>query len=1177
MYKFYYTNGYGVTNCIRKSITGLWQNAWCPNIRKWFMRINLTCLILLIAFMQAALAANAQKISLSKKNAPLTEVFKELRKQSGYDFLINKDQIKMSRPVTIQVNGTELIDVLDKCFKGQPFTYRVEDKMIVVVDKRPEQTKVEFLQIEVKGRIVGENGQPLVGASVKVKGMNRATKTNEKGEFYLADVDENAILVISYLGYVSKEVAAAATTMESIILTIATGKLEEVVVVSTGYQTIPKERATGAFTQIDTKTLNRNVGVNIIDRLDGVTSGVLINRGLPAANSSKVSVRGRSTIFANAEPLIILDGFPYEGTVEQINPADVSSITILKDAAAASIWGTRASNGVIVITMKEGKRNQKLAIGISSTLTISDIPNLKHKPQLSSSDYIGLEQFLFRNGYYDDNLTNGHSPISFAVEIMNKTKNGEITSADSLKQINELKGNDVRSDIAKYIYRPKIYQQYHLNLAGGSENTRYYLSAGYDKNLENLITNSYDRLTLNAKNNFSFLKDRLEISSDINFTSSNTKSKYDAYSPKTPYERLKGVDGTILSVLGNLRQTYVDTAGNGKLLDWNYRPLEELTPNQHDHRIQYKIKVGVNYRILAGLDLSSNYQYLNERGGNKRDFQQSDYYARNIINQYTSILGNDVTRIVPLGNIQNNDDESTVSKFLRLQLNYKKLIGENHEINALAGYEGSDSRSNINNQFLYGYNPQTLTNANNQINPLIYYPYYYSADFSNQIPTAPTFFQFTNITQSYYTNISYTYKNKYTLSGSARKDESNLFGVNSNQKGVPLWSTGLAWTLNKESFYDVDWLPSLKIRVTYGYNGNVDKTVSGYLTVVNYGFLNEWGNNYSTISNPPNPYLRWEKVKTWNLGLDYSSKNNRISGSIDFYQKNAIDLIGNNPISFQSGVTQFKGNGANLLTKGIDAVINSRNLVGDFQWKTSFLLNYNTDKVTKYDIKQTSNVAIISNNYANPLIGFPYYSIFSFPSAGLDASGSPQGYLNGAISKTYSLITGTLDASQIKYHGSATPKYFGSLINSFGYKNFELSFNLTYKFDYYFRRSQVFSGSLYTYLMADYDKRWQKPGDELTTKIPGLVFPQNDARNTFFNYSEDLVERGDHIRLQDIRFSYQLNVKKLSKTPFKNTSFFIYSQNLGIIWRKNKVNIDPDYLSSFPQPFSCSLGINLYL
>jgi type II secretory pathway component GspD/PulD (secretin) len=185
MYKFYYTNGYGVTSYIRKSTTSLWQIAWNTSIRKWLMRINLTCLMLLIAFMQVSLAANAQKISLSKKNAPLTEIFKEVRKQSGYDFVINKDQIKIAKPVTISVSGDDLVNVLNKCFDGQPFTYSMEDKMIIVINKKLEQVTAITPLMDVKGRLVDENGNALVGASIVIKGSERKTVTNENGDFFL--------------------------------------------------------------------------------------------------------------------------------------------------------------------------------------------------------------------------------------------------------------------------------------------------------------------------------------------------------------------------------------------------------------------------------------------------------------------------------------------------------------------------------------------------------------------------------------------------------------------------------------------------------------------------------------------------------------------------------------------------------------------------------------------------------------------------------------------------------------------------------------------------------------------------------------------------------------------------------------------------------------------------------
>lgn len=246
MYKIYYTNGYGVISYIRKSISNLWQIAWNPNIKKWLMRINLTCSMLLIAFMKVSLAANAQKISLSKNNAPLTEIFKDLRKQSGYDFVINKDQIKIAKPVNILVNGDDLISVLNKCFEVQPFTYSMEDKMIIVVNKKAEQVKISAPPIDVKGRLVDENGMPLVGASVGIKGTNRKAVTDDKGAFHFSNVDEKAILVISFLGFEEKELKVE-PDLGNISMIVSTGKLDEVNVVSTGYQRLKQGASTGSF------------------------------------------------------------------------------------------------------------------------------------------------------------------------------------------------------------------------------------------------------------------------------------------------------------------------------------------------------------------------------------------------------------------------------------------------------------------------------------------------------------------------------------------------------------------------------------------------------------------------------------------------------------------------------------------------------------------------------------------------------------------------------------------------------------------------------------------------------------------------------------------------------------------------------------------------------------------
>ena len=1028
------------------------------------------------------------------------------------------------------------------------------------------------------------DGRPISGANIKVSPFGALAVSDTLGKYRIRVAGARGTLVVSFTGFQRRELAfdAGNALVLNVALQPADNVLSEVAIVSTGYQQLPRERATGAFTSVDTRTLNRSVGINVLDRLEGLASGLLLNRGLTSAsgNNPKFSVRGRSTLFASAEPLIVLDGFPYPGTLEQINPTDIRSIDLLKDAAAASIWGSRSGNGVIVITTKQGRRDQPLKVELNSSLTVSGKPDQFYLPQLSSAEYIGLEQFLFDKGYYDYDLSTGYLPVSAAVEVFSLRAQGKISSADSAARIAALGAADVRRDIDRYLSRRKVYQQYQLGLSGGSAQHHYYLSGGLDRNLENPVGDSYRRLSLNASNTYALLKDRLELSAAVNFSSAQTSSNASPYQPFSPYDRLAAEDGRALPVVFSqgtgIRLAYADTAGGGRLLDWHYRPLEEQRANNFLRNDQYRIQAGLRYQIFSGLSLTANYQYLNEKSVNTLDNDLERYATRNLINTYSALSGGTLIRAVPLGSVLSRGSNELVSKVARFQLNYNGRFGRDHELNAIAGLEGSDTRGTSSGQTFYGYDPETMANGNAGIDPMTFYPWYQEPYASGQIPTAPSMYGLTDIAQSFYGNAAYTYLGRYTLSASARRDESNLFGVKTNQKGVPLWSAGLAWQVSKEGFYPLGFLPVLKLRATYGYNGNVDKSVSGLLAVTSSAQLNEWGSAIARITRPANPALRWEKVKTWNLGLDFSALADRLGGSLDVYRKNAVDLIGNSPVAYQTGVDQFRGNSADLQTSGMDLLLNSRNLAGRLQWNTTFLLSYNADKVTGYKIKQSSNLNIVSGNYNNPLQGYPYTAIFSFPSAGLDGTGYPQGYLGGAVSKDYAKIRSILDPAQLSYHGPATPRYFGSLINTWSYLGFELSLNVTYKLDYVFRRLFVFNGNISDtrYQLSGYDQRWQQPGDELHTRIPVLSYPANTARNSFFQYSSDLVEKADHIRLQDIRLAYSLNERYLKW--FKSASIFLYARNLGILWKATDQPLDPDYGSSMiPQPLSLALGLNL--
>ncbi|MDR6783298.1 TonB-linked SusC/RagA family outer membrane protein [Pedobacter africanus] len=1187
MYKFYYTIGYGITSHVRKSITSLWQIAWNPNIRKWFMRINLTCLILLMAFLQITLAANAQKISLSKKNAPLTEVFKELKKQSGYGFMINKERIKLAKPVTITVNGEELIDVLDKCFKDQPFTYRVEDKMIIVVDKKPEQPRIGLLDIDVKGRILDENGQPLAGANVRVKDGSKSTLTDDKGNFSIKGINEKAVLEISYLGYKTKEVSAK-PDLGILVMVINTGDLDEVSVVASGYQSIPKERATGSFSKVDNATFNRQVSTDVISRLKGIAPSILFDE---RSGSPKLTIRGQATIFGNDQPLIVVDNFPYEGDINNINPNDIEDIDILKDAAAASIWGVRAGNGVIVIKTKRGRANQPMSIGITSNVTIGEKPDLWYNPIIASTDFIDIEKMLFDKGYYNTIISNtaANRPYSPVVEILNNQKNGLIMAQQANAQIDALRGYDLRNDMEKYLYQTTVKQQYALNLSGGTDKNSYYFSSGFDKNRNSEIGNSFDRISLNSNQVFRPIKN-LELSIGLNYnqnsqSTSNVVSMLNNMGQEMmyPYARLVDDNGNPAVVIKDHSTVLKQKALNAGLLNWDFVPLDEL--NYQDNKVkqsEMRLNTAFKYTIIPSLSAEVRFQYENQTGKSRNLYDQDSYFTRNQTNLYTTFSSGVMKRNIPLGGILDNTNTELNALNGRLQLNYDKKWNK-HQVNAIAGFEARQNKTNGVSSRLYGFDPNVGSSI---IVDYISQFEQYGKGYTNLISQNNDYSETLDRIRSYYVNGAYNYDLRYVLSASARVDQSNLFGVNTNQKSVPLWSVGGKWNIDKENFYNFRWLQTLSFRSTFGYSGNVDRRVTAYTTArLTSNSINQLPAAY--LVNPPNKNLSWEKNAMWNIGIDFTLKGSKLSGSVEYFSRKGTDLIGNGPIDPTTGFTSYRGNLANMKGKGLDVELNSINIQSkNFKWLTTAIFSYAKDEIIKYQRIVDISSFVRINDYSigrtptgySPVVGRPLFGIYSYPWAGLNPNtGQAQGFLNGQASTEYSQITTALSqdpANNLVYNGNALAPYFGALRNTFGYKQLELSFNITYRFGYYFRRYSFINSGLQSYSVhGDYYNRWQNPGDELKTDIPALIYPANNLADNYYQFSEALVNKGDHIRLQDISLSFNLNSDFLKKLNLRNFKLFAYANNIGILWRANKVGLDPDF--SIMKPIrTLALGLN---
>ncbi|PTT02406.1 hypothetical protein DBR11_04810 [Pedobacter sp. HMWF019] len=612
------------------------------------------------------------------------------------------------------------------------------------------------------------------------------------------------------------------------------------------------------------------------------------------------------------------------------------------------------------------------------------------------------------------------------------------------------------------------------------------------------------------------------------------------------------------------------------LLDWSYKPLDEI--NLADNKTKIKdllLKFGIKYKVISNLNIQLNYQNEQQVISMYDLHNSATYYARDLINKFSSFnpTNNSITYNFPKGGILEQNNYEWQAHNFRVQANYDQTFNKN-TITAIAGAEVRQLETTGTNQISYGYNDQFGT-YNNTLNYQTSYPTNPSG--SDLLPGSSGGITGTlNRYVSYYANAAYDYDQRYSINLSARKDGANLFGAKTNDKITPLWSSGIRWNINKESFYTFNWLPILSLRATYGYNGNTYEYGTAYLTGV-YSSSLVTGAPIIENTKAPNPQLRWEKVRNINFALEFSSKKNAISGTIELYKKNGQDLVQPTSLAPQTGFTTYQANTASTETKGIDITLQSQILNRKFKWQTIFTLTSLNDKVVKYDAPRTSS----SIYTPGAVSGKSLYALFSYKWAGLNPqNGNPRGYLGGKISEDYMSIINNFNPDSLKYNGSLIPTVFGSFRNELSFDRFNLSINIIYRLGYVFRRT---SSSLnYTSIIQngqnkDFTQRWQKPGDELSTSVPSLVYPSDFYRNSFYQYSEVLIESGNHIRLQDVRLAFEIPSKSLKKLNLSRLNIFGYANNIGIIWRKNKFGIDPNAAGQggiTPPQFSLSFGIN---
>lgn len=1046
---------------------------------------------------------------------------------------------------------------------------------------------------QIRGRVYSnETSVPVVGATVQLLRSGHSAITDQQGDFYILNVGSPDTLRVTFIGYEPFQIPVDEKKDKPIVIYLQglDGAIEEIEILSTGFYQLPKERATGSFSHVNNELLNRSMGSNILQRLDGVVSGLqfVSPNGTDAAD---IRVRGLATINSDASPLVILDNFPYEGDINAINPHDIESVTVLKDAAAASIWGARAGNGVIVLTSKKGVEG-RANYTVNTSAMLGDKPNLMTSRNWLPSDVVmDIEREKYElGGFYTP--TNRQTAFPAYVEMLIARDNGSLEEAEFRRQEETLRNADIREDAMKYLYRQSLLQQYALNMNGASSKNSYLFSTTYDRNRSYIVGNEDNRLGIRLQNSYK-PRENLEITAGVWFIDRNKKDNgltlADLSSSSldvllSPYSRLVDEEGNPMAIIKSYRQAYTDQMQANGFLDWNYRPLDEMRYADNSNRDQeYRVNGILNYRPISGMNVQGSYQFIQSDGERSILYHKDSYYVRDVVNQFRQADG---SLVIPHEAILHHSASTRAHTHSgRLQLDYEKDLSQFGDIVLLAGGEIREFVQNTYPGYrLYNYNEDLLI-GNMQYN----YNQRYAVN-----PTGTALIPRPSVTRrrfidrylSYYGNLNYRFKERYMLSSSMRWDGSNLFGVKANQKGVPLWSIGGSWMLSEEGFYSVNWAPYLKVRTTFGSSGNVNKTVSAYPTIFYNSFDEQTGLLPALVRSVGNPSLQWEKVEVLNTAIDFGLFNGRITGNVEFYVKNAKNLIGAGFLPPNTGVIlggsaerSNQVNYANLQTKGWDVELTSINIKGQFEWKSILLASHAKNKITNYFAQENRPLQEFFRTPSSPIVGRSRDVLHAIPWYGLSPeTGEMLMYLGGEQYTDYQTYYNSLSQDDLINMGVMVPPLFGSLRNNFSYKGIDVSIMLTWKGGHVFRRSSMAPGA-WRYASAyhqDYLERWQKPGDELRTNVPAKLWDVHDNSTGVYHHAEVLVENAGHIRVQDLNFSYRLPGNRLTQIGVKSARIYGYCRNLGILWKANRLNIDPDYHNAeFVAPRTMALGLQL--
>jgi len=1166
----------------------------------------------------------AQQVQLNFKNADVKEVITSLSDHYGYEFVFDGNLLKSARPISVNLKRSSVADALSILFKDQPFSYRLENKRIILYRKVASTNSQP-----VRGKVIDSLGNTIPGVSIHNLQDNSQTMSSGDGDFELSVANPADIqLSFSHVSFQEKVMRFSPDQIARpvrVMLSAKESMLNEIMI--TGYQRISKERSPGAYTTVNNDQLNKQINVDLVSALEGQVAGLtyIKNPTRSAADSPVLRGIGTYSNQVTTNPLIVVDDLPTELTLSDINPYDVESVTVLKDATAASIYGARAANGVIVVTTKRGK-GQGVSVNFNVDQFITQKPDIAKMHYASTSDLIDYEIDVYnkeRSRYanteslfnYYGRLGSGslkyYSPL---YDLFRKESTGAISTQERDATINTWRNNDYIKEFTDNVWQNESRQRYNASISQNSSKSNTFVSFNYDKGKGLVQHEKNEKFNLYLKSSFNVTK-WLNATVGLNGTygvNKETEGDYNNVFLQPRYTRIKDENGNLVyapyvdlsssvgpgSAING--ETAEQIAANPNLKSTAFNVLEALGEGIESRKnLNLRAFTALRATIYKGLSFQTQFSY--ELGQTSREsFYDEDSYmmrvASNAMVSYNAATGV-YTKNLPAGGRYYQFESKRYNYTFRNQFNYDNTFGQygQHQLTALAGFEMRQSHTpRPIQQLLVGYNPVTLTSttidwatlSKTGVTSYIYGGNVRLGDL-NGGAQKETLHRFTSL----YANAGYTYNNRYNLTGSIRVDQADLFGVDPKFKYRPLWSVGAGWNVSNEDFMkNSEWLNSLKLRATYGITGNVDQESSSYGTAT-------WKSDklfpylqYLEQKSLPNPMLRWEKTATTNFGVDISMLDNRLSATIDAYNRYSSDLLISAVLDPTVGANSRVINNGALRNRGIEFNINGVWLKKkDLTASTQLVFSFNKNKVEKvngltataqsyvgspsnYFFEGSSYNSIMAYRYAGMVNGYPYF---------LDQNGESNVVFddNGTPTK----INGINSPDALVNLGTLFPKYTGSINQRLRYKAFDLSAMFVFSGGHKLRKDAIdFASDKLT--NAGLVNRWAAGA---TNDYPRLMvdYPDNlrtgaSTLSNLWRYSDQQIVAADYVKLRNIAVGYQLPKQLAHKAGMQNVRLTAQVNNLWT-WSAAGNEIDPESYSlnsgtrTLPLAKSFLMGLSL--